>query len=83
MRIGFVYSEILAFASAHSVGTEFLASRNRVLPAARQDGKAGACPCNQYAATIKCSMSWLGRHMGGQHHDHVSQFSSCLTTIVK
>jgi hypothetical protein len=35
MRIGFVYSEILAFASAHSVGTEFLASRNRVLGLAR------------------------------------------------
>jgi hypothetical protein len=39
MRIGFVYSEILAFASVHSVGTVFLASRNRVLPAAREAGR--------------------------------------------
>jgi hypothetical protein len=50
-------------------------------PPRRQDERLGACPCNQYAAIVKvCSMSWLGRHMG-QHHDHVSQFSSCLAIV--
>jgi hypothetical protein len=49
-------------------------------PPGRQE-RLGACPCNQYAAIVKvCSMSWLGRHMG-QHHDHVSQFSSCLAIV--
>jgi hypothetical protein len=77
MRIGFVYGEILAFASVHPVGTLFLASRNRVLPSAREAGRKAGGLARVTNTRPSSSVQCLG--LAGtweQYHDHVFQFSS-------
>jgi hypothetical protein len=82
MRIGFVYSEILAFASVHPFGTVFLASRNRVLPSAREAGRMAGGLARVTNTRSSSNVQCLG--LAGtwkQYHDHVSQSSSCLTIV--